>query len=184
VELPRNIAGLLLAGVVSDTLNLTSPTTTARDMEVLKKLEDLAQINAREFTEKLFASGSLITLKPAPQAITTDCKEYRENGVAFSVAQIEEVSFHQFWKRKDELLAALEAYRDKREYHFATVLVTNVTTQNSLLLVAGDEKFIKRIDYPRLEHGIYELREVVSRKKQLLPYLTHCLRETEKGVKG
>jgi manganese-dependent inorganic pyrophosphatase len=57
-----------------------------------------------------------------------------------------------------------------------------VTSQNSLLLVVGDEKFIKRIKYPRLEPGIYDLRDVVSRKKQLLPYLTHSLRETEKGV--
>jgi manganese-dependent inorganic pyrophosphatase len=48
----------------------------------------------------------------------------------------------------------------------------------------GDEKFIKRIDHPRLEPGIYELQDIVSRKKQLLPYLTHCLREKEKGVKG
>ncbi len=184
VEMPPHIAGLLLAGVVSDTLNLTSPTTTARDREILKRLELLAKVNAREFTEKLFASGSLLTLKPAPQAITTDCKEYRENGATFSVAQIEEIGFDQFWKRKDELLAALEEYRAKRGYHFSSLLVTDVTTQCSLLLVVGDEKFIRRIDHPRLEPGIYEMRDIVSRKKQLLPYLTHCLRETEKGMKG
>jgi manganese-dependent inorganic pyrophosphatase len=183
VELPRAIAGLLLAGVVSDTLNLTSPTTTARDADILKRLEQIAQVNARTFTEKLFASGSLLTLKPAPQAVTTDCKEYAEQGVKFSVAQIEEIGFEQFWKRKDELLGALENYRAGKAYHFATLLVTDVATQSSLLLVVGDEKFVRRIDYPRLEPGIYELRDVVSRKKQLLPYLTHCLREKEKGVK-
>ena len=184
VPMSAQIAGLLLAGVVSDTLNLTSPTTTSRDREILARLEALAQVNAREFTEKLFASGSLLTLKPAPQAITTDCKEYKENGTAFSVAQIEEIGFDQFWKRKDELLVALEEYRAKRAYYFSSLLVTDVTTQCSLLLVVGDEKFIKRIDYPRREPGIYELRDVVSRKKQLLPYLTHCLRETEKGLRG
>ena len=184
VDMPRDIAGLMLAGLVSDTLNLTSPTTTSRDAEILKKLEALSQVNAREFTEKLFASGSLLTLKPAPQAVTTDCKEYEENKVKFSVAQIEEIGFEQFWKRKDELLAALEAYRAKRAFHFSALLVTDVTTQSSLLLAVGDERFIKRIDYPRREPGIYELRDVVSRKKQLLPYLTHCLRETEKGLKG
>ena len=184
VEMPRGIAGLLLAGIVSDTLNLTSPTTTSRDAEILKQLELLSSVNAREFTEKLFASGSLLTLKSAPQAIQTDCKEYAENHVKFSVAQIEEIGFEQFWKRKDELLAALEAYRAGRAYYFSTLLVTDVTTQNSLLLVVGDEKFIKRINYPRRETGIYELRDVVSRKKQLLPFLTHCLRETEKGVKA
>ena len=177
VEMPTAIAGLMLAGVVSDTLNLTSPTTTPRDADILKRLEELSGVNARAFTEKLFASGSLLTLKPAPQAITTDCKEYHEDGVKFSVAQIEEIGFDQFWKRKEELLDALAAYRRKRSYYYSAMLVTDVTTQCSLLLVVGDEEFTKRIDYPRVEPGIYELRDVVSRKKQLLPYLTHCLRQ-------
>ena len=116
VELTPSIAGLLLAGLVSDTLNLTSPTTTARDAEILAKLEALSGVNATEFTEKLFASGSVLTTKPAAQAITTDCKEYLENGRAFSVAQIEELGFDQFWKRKTEVLAALE------EHHRNTVI--------------------------------------------------------------
>ena len=177
VELPQPIAGLLLAGLVSDTLNLTSPTTTARDSEVLQKLEQISGVNAREFTEKLFASGSLLTLNTAPKAITTDCKEYSEGGVTFSVAQIEEIGFDQFWKRKAELLEALEKYRARRKYLFAALLVTDVTTQSSLLLVADEDGFGAQIDYPKVEPGIYELRDVVSRKKQLLPYLTHCLRQ-------
>jgi manganese-dependent inorganic pyrophosphatase len=175
VVLPQAIAGLLLAGVVSDTLNLTSPTTTTRDAEVLTKLEKISGVNARNFTEKLFASGSLLTLKPAPQAIATDCKEYVEGKVQFSVAQIEEVGFDQFHKRKAELLQALEDYRKSLDYFFSTLLITDVTTQSSLLLVVGDKKFCEQIDYPRVETGIYELADVVSRKKQLLPYLTHCL---------
>lgn len=177
VQLPQPIAGLLLAGLVSDTLNLTSPTTTARDSEVLQKLEQISGVNAREFTEKLFASGSLLTLSTAPKAITTDCKEYAEGGVTFSVAQIEEIGFDQFWKRKAELLEALEKYRARRKYLFSALLVTDVTTQSSRLLVADEEGFSAQIDYPKLEPGIYELRDVVSRKKQLLPYLTHCLRQ-------
>jgi manganese-dependent inorganic pyrophosphatase len=175
VELPKPIAGLLLAGLVSDTLNLTSPTTTARDREILGKLESVSGVNARQFTEKLFASGSLLTLKPAPQAIKTDCKEYEESGVKFSVAQIEEVGFDQFWQRQDELLGALAEYQRDRGYLFSTLLITDVATQSSLLLAAGAEALLNRIDYPKIAPGIYELREVVSRKKQLLPYLTHCL---------
>jgi manganese-dependent inorganic pyrophosphatase len=73
VELPPPIAGLLLAGIVSDTLNLSSPTTTVVDGEILRKLEQTCGVNARDFTEKLFASGSLLTHKPAPKAVTTDC---------------------------------------------------------------------------------------------------------------
>jgi manganese-dependent inorganic pyrophosphatase len=179
VEMPQTIAGLLLAGLVSDTLNLTSPTATPRDAEILKRLESLAGINARDFTEKLFASGSLLTLKSTPQAITTDCKEYDGYGGKFSVAQIEEIGFEQFQARKDELRSALHDYCERRGYQFSALMVTNVTTQNSLLLVAGNEKFIKRIDYPCLEPGVFELLGVVSRKKQLLPYLTHRLRKTD-----
>jgi len=175
VELPKSIAGLLLAGLVSDTLNLTSPTTTARDREILPRLEKIAGVNAREFTDKLFASGSLLTLKPAPQAIKTDAKEYRENGSTFSVAQIEEVGFDQFWKRKDELLAALEDYRRGRNYLFSALMVTDVVGQESLMLVAGKKEFVAKIDYPEPQPGVFELHNVVSRKKQLLPYLTHCL---------
>jgi manganese-dependent inorganic pyrophosphatase len=179
VELPSPIAGLLLAGLVSDTLNLTSPTTTAIDKDILGKLEKICGVNASEFKDKLFASGSLLTHKPAPKAITTDCKEYKEDGIRFSVAQIEEIGFDQFWKRQNELLAALESYRNSRKYQFSALMVTDVNTQNSLLVVVGDENFIAHINYPRLEPGVYELKDIVSRKKQLLPYLTHCLEQME-----
>lgn len=175
VDLPAPIAGLLLAGLVSDTLNLTSPTTTDRDVQVLARLEKISGVNARDFTEKLFASGSVLTSKSAAQAITTDCKEYRELGRTFSVAQIEELGFAQFWKRKDEVLTALEEYRRAHHYFFTALLVTDVVEQSSLLLIAGSAAFKAEIDYPEVEHGIYELAGVVSRKKQLLPYLTHCL---------
>jgi manganese-dependent inorganic pyrophosphatase len=178
VELPAPIAGLLLAGIVSDTLNLTSPTATPRDAEILKKLEQISSTNARAFAEKFFAADSLLTLKPASQAITTDCKEYVENGAKFSIAQIEEIGFEQFWKRKEELIESLRVYRQRSNYLFTALLVTDVTAQNSLLLVVGDEDFIREIGYPCVEPCIYELQDVVSRKKQLLPYLIHCLRQT------
>ena len=178
LDIPRPIAGLLLAGVVSDTLNLTSPTTTERDVAVLMRLQKLTGVDATEFTEKLFASGSLLISKPAEQAITTDCKEYVEQGKTFSVAQIEEIGFDQFWKRKKEVLSALNAYRQEKKYYFSCLLVTDVVNQNSVLAIAGDEKFLKHIDYPELEDGLYELNEVVSRKKQLLPFLAHCLEKT------
>lgn len=178
VPLPAPVAGLLLAGIVSDTLNLTSPTATVRDSEVLKRLETISETNARAFSERFFATSSLLTLKPAPQAITTDCKEYLEEKAKFSIAQVEEIGFEQFWKRKDELIEALEEYRGRHAYCFAALLVTDVSTQSSLLVVVGNPEFIQRIGYPPLEQGIYELRDVVSRKKQLLPYLIHCLRQT------
>ena len=175
VDLPKSIAGLLLAGLVSDTLNLTSPTTTDRDVQILAQLERISGVNARDFTEKLFASGSVLIAKPAPQAITSDCKEYHELGRTFSVAQIEEIGFAQFWKRKSDVLGALEDYRRERNYVFSALLVTDVVAQSSLLLIAGTPALHMAVDYPEIERGIYQLAGVVSRKKQLLPYLTHCL---------
>jgi manganese-dependent inorganic pyrophosphatase len=182
IEMPDEIAGLLLAGLISDTLNLTSPTTTQRDVEMLQILEVMAGVNAREFTEKLFSSGSLLVLKPASQAINTDCKEYVEQGRTFTAAQIEEIGFDQFWKKKKEVLRALEEFRDQKKAFFSALLVTDVVTQVSLLVVAGPKEFLEKIGYPEVEPGIYELEGVVSRKKQLLPYLTHSLAQLGGGT--
>jgi len=175
VTMPKPIAGLLLAGLVSDTLNLTSPTTTDRDVKILGRLEQISGVNARDFTEKLFASGSVLTSKSAEQAISTDCKEYVELGHTFSVAQIEELGFSQFWKRKAEVLGALDNYRRENNYFFSALMVTDVVEQSSLLLISGPDAFKDGLDYPETEDGVYELAGVVSRKKQLLPFLTHCL---------
>jgi len=177
IDLPVSIAGLLLAGLVSDTLNLTSPTTTERDAQILKKLESIAGVNATEFTEKLFASGSILTSVPPAQAINMDCKEFVENARTFSVAQIEELGFDQFWKRKDDLLAALEKHRKGKDYFFSALFVTDVVQKVSMLLIAGDGTFLKSIDYPQREPGVYEMAGVVSRKKQLLPYFIGCLQK-------
>ncbi|NJM55178.1 MAG: hypothetical protein HC841_04005 [Verrucomicrobiae bacterium] len=132
-------------------------------------------MDPRGFTEKLFNSGSVLVNKRADEAITADCKEYTENQRTFSVAQIEEIGFEQFWKRKAQVVEALEDYREGKSYYFSALLVSDVATQDSLLLVAGAKEFLAAIDYPELEPGIYELKGVVSRKKQLLPFLTHCL---------
>ena len=104
-----------------------------------------------------------------------DCKEYTERGHRFSVAQIEEVGFEQFNRRKSEVAAALEAHRARNGYLFSALLVTDVVVQNSLLLVSGTEGFRRAIGYPEREPGVFELNGIVSRKKQLLPFLTDCL---------
>lgn len=175
VELPKKIAGLLLAGLVTDTLNLTSPTATQQDAEILKRLEKIAEVDATKFTEQLFASGSVLISKSADEAISTDCKIYNEAGTKFSVAQIEEVGFDQFHIRKDEVVKALERYRSANGFYFSTLLVTDVTRQNSLLVVVGSPGFLNQIKYPEIEPGIYDFTGIVSRKKQLLPFLTSCL---------
>ncbi len=175
IEMPDQIAGVLLAGLVSDTLNLTSPTTTQTDRDILSVLEVMSGVNAKQFTDKLFASGSVLVSRPAYQAVTTDCKEYKEQGRRFSVAQIEEIGFNQFWDRKAEVVQAVQRYCAEKGYFMAALLVTDIVSQTSLLVVAAPDSFQNLISYPEVEPGIYRLEGVVSRKKQLLPFLTHSL---------
>ncbi len=177
IEIPKPIAGLLLSGIISDTLNLTSPTATATDSNMLKYLEQVTEMNAAEFTDALFSSGSVLTNRPPGQAITNDCKEYEEEEKTFSVAQIEEIGFEQFWEQKDNLFKALEDYRHQNQYYFSALLITDVVRQNSLLLVAADGHLKDSIQYNLADNDVYELPGIVSRKKQLLPYLTKCLHQ-------
>ncbi len=187
ILLPKPIAGLLLAGLISDTLNLTSPTSTERDQQVLRRLEDITGLKAAAFMEKLFATGSVLQTKPAAQAIKADCKEFHEQGRTFSAAQIEEMGFEPFWAHKDELMAALEEFRKQKKYFFSALMVTDIARQTSLLAITGAPSVLKQIDYPCLQPGLYELPGFVSRKKQLLPYLTDCMeklggRRTKSGA--
>ena len=174
-EIPKNLAGLLMCGLISDTLNLTSPTTTDVDRKMMKDLSALCGIEPATLASEIFSVGSpLLTMTP-DQAITADCKEYEERGQKYSVAQIEELSFAHFEGKKAELIEALEKYRAANRYFFSSLLVTDVNTQNSVLLVQGSPSYTKQIDYPEVGEGAWKLDGVVSRKKQLLPYLSGLL---------
>lgn len=175
VPIPPPIAGLLMAGLISDTLNLGSPTSTPTDRRILAHLAEITGVDPAQLAEEIFSVGSpLLTLSPE-QVITTDCKEYDEDGVRFTVSQIEELSFSHFAEKQDALLKALENHGRSKRLFFAALLVTDINTQTSLLLCCGDAEFLHRIDFPALGPNMWELAGVVSRKKQLLPYLLQCL---------
>lgn len=179
VPVPPPVAGLLMAGLISDTLHLTSPTTTPADARILERLSEIAGVDSRQLAKEIFSVGSpLLTMTPE-QAVTADCKEYEEGAARFSVAQIEELSFTHFHEKEAELTAALEAHCRSNGYLFSSLLITDIMTQNSLLLVRGAEAFLHRIDYPRRSPYLWALDGVVSRKKQLLPYLLDRLRGME-----
>lgn len=178
IEPGRSMAGILMAGIISDTLNGTSPTTTETDLRFLRQLEKAAAIDAPDLAMGIFAVGSpLQTLGPG-QVVTADCKEYEEDGRRFSVAQIEEVTFAHFSDNKQLLLEALRDHAEKHKLYFAALLVTDINKQNSYLLVQGDTDFLRTIGYPEHSEDVWFLEGVVSRKKQLLPYLSECLART------
>jgi manganese-dependent inorganic pyrophosphatase len=176
------IAGLLMAGLISDTLNLTSPTATEVDAQVLKEISQIAGVTAARLSEEIFAVGSpLLTLAPQ-EAILADCKDYDEGGLRFSVAQVEELSFAHFEDKQEGLFAALLKYRENQRTYFSAFLVTDVNTQNSRMLITAPPEFLEAIHYPSLAPNLFELNNVVSRKKQLVPYLLDCLQRVNPSI--
>lgn len=175
IPIPPPIAGLLMAGLISDTLQLTSPTATPADRAVLELLEKITGVSPAELAGQIFSVGSpLLTMTPE-QAIGADSKLYQQEDHQYTVAQIEELTFAHFPEKREGLLAALEQHRTKQGLLFAALLVTDINTQTSLLLVRGAEEFLQTIDYPLESPFVWELAGVVSRKKQLLPFLLQCL---------
>jgi manganese-dependent inorganic pyrophosphatase len=173
-----NIAGIMMGGIISDTLNLHSPTSTEKDAAILAWLSQVSGVNPRELADQIFSSGSVILANPPEKVIRSDFKIYEEDGIRFAVSQVEELGFGNFWKHARPLTDALETLRAAEKLSFACLLVTDINTQNSLLLARGPEAFLESISYPNVEQDeIFDMPGVVSRKKQLIPYLSGLIKE-------
>jgi manganese-dependent inorganic pyrophosphatase len=168
----------LMGGIISDTLNLQSPTSTEKDSIILAWLSRLAGVDARQLADLIFSSGSVILGSPPEKVVRSDFKIYDEDGTRFAVSQVEELGFGNFWRHAKGLATALDELCTAEKLCFACLLVTDINTQNSLLLLKGDPEVAARMTYPAVEgEDIFDLHGIVSRKKQLIPYLGTLLRE-------
>lgn len=176
----KGIALCMCAGIVSDTLNLTSPTATEEDARILKWLAEIAEIDVDLFTEEFFNAGSVLRSSEPAAAIGSDRKEYTESGYKVSISQLEEIGLSHFWPVKEALYTELENLVSSNSLDIACLLVTDINRNNSLLLVCAPEQVESRVQYPLREKHLYELASVVSRKKQLFPWLSSLLAEVPK----
>lgn len=177
------IAGLLMSGIISDTLHLNSPTSTEKDSHILAWLAQISHVNSRELADAIFSSGSVILTQSADKVIRSDFKIYEEGSIRFAVSQVEELGFGNFWQHSKPIAEALGKLRKDENLHFACLLVTDINTQNSLLVAKGEGAIIQKISYSHVEQDeIFDLPGIVSRKKQLIPYLTSIMRES--GLEG
>ena len=173
-----DIAGIMMSGLISDTLHLNGPTTTPKDAIILAWLAEIAGVNSKQLADEIFNSGSVILANPPEKIVRSDYKIYEEEGIRFAVSQVEELGFGNFWDHAKPIAAALGELREEERLAFAALLVTDINTQNSLLLVKGDATLIQRISYAHVEQDeIFDLPGIVSRKKQLIPYLSSLLKE-------
>lgn len=178
-----SIAGIMMAGIISDTLLLNSPTTTPLEGELLDWLSPIANIEPKKLADIIFTAGSLIINSSAEEVVNADCKIYDEGAFRYSVSQVEELGFDNFWINEHALNEALDTFRSKENLFFSFLLVTDINSQDSLLVAASNKEVKEAINYPRRKQSsIYDLRGIVSRKKQLIPYISTMLKTM--GVLG
>jgi manganese-dependent inorganic pyrophosphatase len=169
------IALCMASGIISDTLFLRSPTTTDVDRDILKWLQTICEVDLETYATEFFEIGSALRSCTPDEVVREDCKEFEEHGFRFSISQIEEIGFDLFWDRKDDLRASLEKLAEKSRLDFSALLITDVVSNGSLLLLSHESEEWEEINYPRLDRNLYQLDNVVSRKKQLLPLIAQLI---------
>jgi manganese-dependent inorganic pyrophosphatase len=180
---PLALAGLLLAGLLSDTLILTSPTTTERDHRAAERLGRWAFVRSGPLAGETIDSwghhvleaGSGLVMRDPGEIVSSDLKLYEAGGLKFAIAQVEVTDLLQLDEHRDSLLQALNDLRERRGQDFAMLMVTDVVDNNSRLLLVNAPPILDDLPYPRLPDGTRRADSVVSRKKQLLPVVLGLL---------
>ena len=175
IPLTREIASILLCGILADTLCLQSATTTQTDRDMAEYLSNITNLEIDELGRDLMAAASNISGRTADELIHQDMKEYQEDRFTFTVSQIEVEEPHEILERKEEFLSVLEDERRRGGRLFSALLVTDITVLSSLLLIAADEQFLRSLDLQKQEDAVYVMKDVVSRKKQLMPILSELV---------
>jgi len=172
IAIPKDVASLLLCGILSDTLILQSATTTELDREIAEYLSNITDLDIKTLGNEILIAGSNIGSRSAGDLVRQDLKEYKEGKVVYTVSQIEVGSTKEVLERKADFLAELEIERRSRKALFSCLLVTDITTLSSIYLIECEPKFEQFVTFPKQEDKVYYLQGVVSRKKQLIPLIT------------
>ncbi|MDR3341396.1 MAG: putative manganese-dependent inorganic diphosphatase [Treponema sp.] len=171
VPIPKEIASILLAGILADTLILQSTTTTNEDRDTAEYLSNITNLDIQALGHDIIAAANRIGNRSTGEVVRQDMKEYSESGFTFTISQIEVDTSAEILSRKKEFLDELEIERRTRNALFSAIMVTDVTKLTSILLIASQPVFLETIEFPRQDDGVYFLNDIVSRKKQLVPLL-------------
>jgi manganese-dependent inorganic pyrophosphatase len=180
---PPKVAGMLLSGLLSDTLILASPTTTERDRKAAERLgrwafvkqSPLAGETVQSYGKQVLDAGAGLSSRDPDEVVSTDLKAYEAGNYRFAIAQAEVTDLVQLTDHLEKLNAALKTLRDKRALDFAMLMVTDVVRGSSRLLVTDEPPELSDLPYPALPDGTRRAEGVVSRKKQLLPVVLGLL---------
>ena len=172
IEIPNNIAGIMLAGILSDTLILQSPTTTIVDKEAVERLSERLSINYVRFALDMFKKGTSLKGLSKEEIITRDFKLFDSNGRKFGIGQIITLDVESIKDDLDLFLEELNNVRDKMNIEFASLFITDIVRNGSYVIYTENMKDILERGYKVKDFKeLTFLQDVVSRKKQIVPVI-------------
>ena len=173
VAVPKELAGLMLSGLISDTLLLKSPTTHPSDKVIAPELAELAGVNLEEYGLAMLKAGTNLASKSAEELIDIDAKTFELNGNNVRVAQVNTVDIAEVLERQAEIEAAIQAANAANGYSDFVLMITDIVNSNSEILALGAnmDKVEAAFNF-KLENNHAFLPGAVSRKKQVVPQLT------------
>lgn len=171
-----NLAGLMLSGILSDTMIFKSPTTTAKDRRVAAELERVSGLSSLEWGKAIYSTSHL-ELHSEEELISEDLKEYVSGDKVFAIAQVETVDLGRISQRKDKLVKAMQEVCQRHKYAFMCLMVTDILEEATELIVAGDKSNLVEQAFGQTGEGSIYLHGVMSRKKQVVPVIYEVLRK-------
>lgn len=177
--LSRQMASILLCGILSDTLILRSATATEVDRDVADYLASITDLDIEEVGRDIMTSASEAIRLPIDKMVRVDRKEYDTAGKRLSVSQIELTSTSEIMDRAQEVLAGLASLRAETGTYVAALMATDITRLQSVLFLDAAADFYSYVSFPTPQKGIYLLKDVLSRKKQLMPALFEMVEKAQ-----
>lgn len=170
IKIPSNIAGLMLSGILSDTLILTSPTTTDLDRKAVEKLANIAQVDYKEYGLDMLKAGASLKGKTKEEVLYTDYKNYPVGDKKIGLGQLSTTNPDEILEEKEEYIELLNSVAEANDYYLVALFVTDIIHQGSYVLYSNRAEDILKKVYKNeeLTQGTF-LEGVVSRKKQILP---------------
>ena len=176
VKIKKNIAGIMLAGIISDTLLFKSPTTTESDIEAATELSKICNVNYKIFASEMFDAGSSIVGKSIEEIIFGDFKNFTIDNKRIGISQLMSTNAKEILSNIDEYVKTINNLAKINDYHVLALFVTDIINQGSYIIYSGNSKSIlsESLNIDNITEGYY-LENVVSRKKQVIPNIMEYL---------
>jgi len=173
IEIPKDLAGMMLCAILSDTVIFKSPTCTKEDTKAVKELAEIAGIDdVKALGMEMFIVKSDVLNDTKEALVRRDFKEFNMGGEKVGIGQLEVVDLSVFDEMKEELFEAMKTVKDENGRHTLLLLLTDIMQEGSQLLVlSNDTSKIESAFDVKLEDKQVWLPKVMSRKKQIIPFL-------------